>query len=77
MIALNTKGDGLCDSVSTICAKLPATAIIVVQVEYDGQMEYSLFDMDVDDVIPRGQSPTILVARAALRAKRRWEMMPG
>ena len=71
-------GDGLYDFVSTIRDKLPAAVIIVVQTEYDGQMECHLFDLDVDDVITCEYSPRLLAVRTALRAKRRREMMmPG
>ena len=64
-------GDGLYDFVSTIRDKLPAAVIIVVQTEYDGQMECHLFDLDVDDVITCEYSPSLLAVRAALRAKNR------
>jgi DNA-binding response OmpR family regulator len=64
-------GDGLYDFVSTIRDKLPAAVIIVVQTEYDGQMECSLFDLNVDDVIACEYSPSLLAMRAELRAKRR------
>ena len=63
--------DGLFDLVSTVRDKLPTAAIIVVQTEYDGQMECRLFDLDVDDVITCEYSPSLLAVRAALRAKRR------
>ena len=71
-------GDGLCDFVSTIRDRLSAAAIIVVQTEYDGEMECRLFDLDVDDVITCEYSPALLAVRAELRAKRRrGGMMPG
>jgi exonuclease VII large subunit len=60
-------GDGLCDFVSTVRAKLPAAAIIVVQTEYDSQMECNLFDLDVDDVTTCEYSSSLLAVRAAQR----------
>ena len=67
-------GDCLCDFVAATRAKLPHTAIIVVQTEYDGNMECSLLDMGADDVITCEYLPANLAARAALRAKSRREM---
>jgi DNA-binding response OmpR family regulator len=68
-------GDGLCDFVTATRTKLPRTAIIVVQTEYNGEMECSLFDLGVDDVTTCKCSPAILAARAALRAKGRRELL--
>ena len=66
--------DCLCEFVEATRAKLPFIAIIVVQTEYDGEMECGLFDLDVDDVITCEYSPPNLAIRAALRAKRRRKM---
>ena len=68
-------GDSLCAFVAATRDKLPLAAIIVVQTEYDGQMECRLFDLDIDDVVTCEYSPPLLAVRAAIRVKRRREMM--
>ena len=66
--------DRLCEFVAATRDKLPSAAIIAIQTEYDGQMECSLFDLDVDDVVTCECSPPLLAVRAELRARRRREM---
>jgi len=63
--------DSLCDFVAGARAELPGTVIIVVQTEYDGPMECSLFDMGTDYVITTECPPPNLAARAAMGVERR------
>ena len=61
--------DCLRDFVAATRAKLPHTAIIVVQTEYDGNMECSLFDRGADYVLTCEYPPANLAARAAMHAR--------
>ena len=63
--------DCLCRFVAAARASLPGAVIIVVQTEYDGQKECSLFDMGTDYVITAEYPPPNLAARAAMGVERR------
>ena len=49
----------------------PGMAIIVVIPEYDGDLECRLFDLQVDDVVTRDYSPSLLALRTTIRAVNR------
>ena len=63
--------NGLDDFVGSVRTKHPRLAIIVVQNEYDGRKECTLFDLGIDDIVTVDYSPLLLATRAAMRTKNR------
>lgn len=63
--------ESICDFVEFVREEFPSTVIIVVQSEYDGQMECRLFDIGSDYVITTEYPPPNLAVRAAMGVERR------